>query len=201
MFGFGHQQRLWKRMKKGDPKALDEMLQLYYAPIYAYLRRLSHCPEGAKDLTQETFIRVLKALPSQDSSDSFKAWIYRIARNVWLNSRRTKDPIVAQSDEWWANQPSPARPHPLEIADRELALHLWQAVERLDMEKRDTIYLHYYQGLSLRETAQVLSIATATVKYRLREAIKSLRRDLQCVQPYCENTIILTDREALNHDH
>jgi RNA polymerase sigma factor (sigma-70 family) len=48
-------------------------------------------------------------------------------------------------------------------------------VDQLDEDKRHVVHLHYYQGLSLRETAKVLNIATSTVKYRLREVLKTLR--------------------------
>lgn len=197
---FAYQQRLWKRMKRGDPAALDEMLRLYYQQIYAYLCRLSHSPEEAQDMTQETFAKAIKALPSQDCSDSFKAWLYRIARNVWLNARRGKISTVNQSEEWWASQPSPTPPHSLGIADRQQAELLWKTVDRLDDEKRNTIYLRFYQNLSIRETAQVLGVAPATVKYRLREAIKTLRDSLQCAQPHPPNPIVIQEKEALNND-
>lgn len=191
----GHQQRLWKRMQRGDPVALDEMLRLYYAPIYAYLRRLCRCPETAWDLTQETFAKALKALPSQNGSSNFKAWIYRIAGNVWRDSIRRADPAVTQNDEWWADQPSPNRLHALDLAEREQSELLWSAVERLDAEKRETIYLHYCQGLSLRETAQVLGVAIPTVKYRLRESIKSLREMVQDVRPNLHAPILSAEKE------
>ncbi len=50
---------------------------------------------------------------------------------------------------------------------------------RLDEDKKQTVHLHYYQGLSLRETAKVLSVATSTVKYRLREVLKSLKVEVR----------------------
>jgi RNA polymerase sigma factor (sigma-70 family) len=48
-------------------------------------------------------------------------------------------------------------------------------VGRLDEDKKHVVHLHYYQGLSIRETAKVLNVATSTVKYRLREVFKTLR--------------------------
>jgi RNA polymerase sigma-70 factor (ECF subfamily) len=48
-------------------------------------------------------------------------------------------------------------------------------VDQLDEDKKQIVHLHYYQGLSIRETAKVLGIATSTVKYRLREVFKILR--------------------------
>ena len=61
------------------------------------------------------------------------------------------------------------------MARRDLAARLFRLVEELHPDLRDTIHLHYYQGLSLKETAEVLNIATSTVKYRLREALEILR--------------------------
>jgi len=45
----------------------------------------------------------------------------------------------------------------------------------LGEDARQTVHLHYYQGLSLAETAEILGVATSTVKYRLREALEFLR--------------------------
>jgi RNA polymerase sigma-70 factor (ECF subfamily) len=59
-----------------------------------------------------------------------------------------------------------------------MAQDLYAAVERLDEDKRLVVQLHCYQGLSLRQTAKVLSIATSSVKYRLREAMKYLSSEL-----------------------
>ena len=69
---------------------------------------------------------------------------------------------------------------------------VWKSVERLDEVRRDAVHLHFYQGLSIRETAQVQNVAASTVKYRLREAIKTLRGNLQG-----EDT--LTGNPAKNH--
>jgi DNA-directed RNA polymerase specialized sigma24 family protein len=48
-------------------------------------------------------------------------------------------------------------------------------VERLEPERKEAVHLHYYQGLSIKDTADVLEVATSTVKYRLREALNILR--------------------------
>ena len=67
-------------------------------------------------------------------------------------------------------------PSPSDTAgEREEARQLYAFVEQLDEDARQTVHLHYYQGLSLSETAEALGIATSTVKYRLRNALDSLR--------------------------
>ena len=52
---------------------------------------------------------------------------------------------------------------------------MFALVEQLDEDTRHTVHLHYYESLSLAETAEVLGIATSTVKYRLRQALDFLR--------------------------
>jgi RNA polymerase sigma factor (sigma-70 family) len=52
-------------------------------------------------------------------------------------------------------------------------------VDALDPELRETIHLHYYQELTLQETADALGIAASTVKYRLRQALEQLQKKLQ----------------------
>jgi RNA polymerase sigma factor (sigma-70 family) len=50
-------------------------------------------------------------------------------------------------------------------------------VDRLDPDLRESIHLHYYQGLTLQETADAMDVATSTVKYRLRQALDKLQRE------------------------
>ena len=61
------------------------------------------------------------------------------------------------------------------VHGRDSARYLYALVERLEEGVKEVVHLHYYQGLSLSETAEALGIATSTVKYRLREALDFLR--------------------------
>jgi RNA polymerase sigma-70 factor (ECF subfamily) len=62
--------------------------------------------------------------------------------------------------------------------ETDLAATLYAAVDRLEPAVRDTVHLHYYQGLTLEETADALGLATSSVKYRLRSAVQQLQRRL-----------------------
>ncbi|HMJ91146.1 MAG TPA: RNA polymerase sigma factor, partial [Candidatus Acidoferrum sp.] len=84
----------------------------------------------------------------------------------------------AQTDDWW-DACAADGPGPLENAvERDAAQQLYRAVEQLDDGQRDVVHLHYYQSLSLQETAEALGIATSTVKYRLRNALATLQSRL-----------------------
>ena len=70
-------------------------------------------------------------------------------------------------------------PGPDEMAARhDLAARLYASVEKLAPDLRDTVHLHYYQELTLQETAEAMSVATSTVKYRLRQALAELESHL-----------------------
>lgn len=60
-------------------------------------------------------------------------------------------------------------------AEKEMAHQLFASVKELEDDVQAVIHLHYFQGLSLKETGEVLNIATSTVKYRLRHALKFLK--------------------------
>ena len=59
-----------------------------------------------------------------------------------------------------------------------MATALYGSVDGLEPDLRHTVQLHYYQGLTLQETADAMGVATSTVKYRLRQALAELQRKL-----------------------
>jgi RNA polymerase sigma-70 factor (ECF subfamily) len=169
-------EQLCERAKAGDMTAATELVALNYQRIFAFLRRQCDNDADAEDLTQKTFSKVWTALPSFAGRSSFSSWLHGIARNLYLDWRRKGNRLDAQTDDWWetcaAEGPSPFE----DAAERELAARMHAMVARLDADLRDVIHLHYYQGLSLKETAEILGIATSTVKYRLRGALEELAR-------------------------
>jgi RNA polymerase sigma-70 factor (ECF subfamily) len=167
---------LCRRIKRADKNAASELLNIYYADIYSYLRRLCGSQPDAEDLTQETFIKVWSSFGSFAGRSKFSTWVYRIAHNTFIDwQRRNSRNATSHREQWWQEcidkNPGPF----VKVAERQLAQRIYEMVDHFDEEKRQVVHLHYYQGLSLRETAKVLDIATGTVKYRLREVFKILK--------------------------
>ena len=167
---------LCRRAKKADKDAVCELLKIYYAEIYSYLRRLCGSRHDAEDLTQQTFLKAWSSLDGFAGRSKFSTWLYRIAHNTFIDwQRRNTGSTQSCPDQWW-QECIDQNPGPFaNLAERQLAQHLYQAVNLLDEDKKHVVHLHYYQGLSIRETAKVLNVATSTVKYRLREVFKNLR--------------------------
>jgi RNA polymerase sigma-70 factor (ECF subfamily) len=171
-------EELSRRASAGDLDAASQLVAATYQRIYAYLRRICGCEETASDLTQQTFASVWRSLPSFDGRANFTTWLHRIAHNVYVDWRRKGNRLYAQSDDWWetcvADGASPFE----NAADRDGVRLLYATVEQLEEDQRVVVHLHYYQGLTLQETADALDIATSTVKYRLRNALDSLKSRL-----------------------
>lgn len=169
---------LVERIAKGDQVAAVDLVDLFYERIYAFLRRLSSSDADAADLTQKTFGRVWQALPSFSGRSSVGSWIHSIAYHIYVDWRRASHPAEARSSEWWA-ECAGAGPGPDEIAARnDLSAATYAAVDELPPELRDTVHLHYYQELTLQETADALGVATSTVKYRVRQALTELQQKI-----------------------
>jgi len=165
---------------KPDNRAVQELLNRHYADIFAYLRRLSSSTEEAKDLTQETFLKVWASRDGFRGRSRFSTWVYRIAYNTYIDWKRKKEVGLAPlCDEWWQECVDTSPGPPAELAERQTAQHVYEAVDRLDEDKKQVVHLHYYQGLSIRQTAKVLGMSTSAVKYRLREVLKILRAEME----------------------
>lgn len=168
--------------RTGDPTASTQLVDLLYGRLYAFLRRLSGSEDEACDLTQRTFMKLWQALPSFQGRSSVSSWAHSIAYRTyvdWLRARPASGcECESASDAWWESCPAPG-PDPSEMASRlDQSTRLYAAVDMLDAELRTTVHLHYYQGLSIQDTADAMGVATSTVKYRVRQSLDALRGEL-----------------------
>jgi RNA polymerase sigma-70 factor, ECF subfamily len=181
-------QKLCTLAQQGDTAAASELLQLFYKKIFCYLRRLTAHTAAAEDLTQETFAALWASLNTYRRQCSFSSWLHRIAYHKYIDWCRAQKKSSDLPEYWWQALPDKT-PNPYTRAEeKQLAEKLCQAVDRLEEDKKQAVHLHYYQGLSLRETAAALNRSTAAVKYRLREALKQLSFQLDTAKnPESEN--------------
>jgi RNA polymerase sigma-70 factor, ECF subfamily len=170
--------QLVEKARGGDGAAATELIGLFYERIYAFLRRLTANDADAADLTQRTFARAWQALPAFEGRSSVASWIHSIAYHAyvdWLRADRHTEP---RSNQWWAERPAPESGPDEIVARTDLAAAVYGTVDELEPDLRHTVQLHYYQDLTLQETADALGVATSTVKYRLRQALAELQRKL-----------------------
>ena len=165
---------LARRLRKGDREAYRALIDRHHAGVYGYLRRLGADPHRAEDLTQETYLKAWRRIDTLEKSLSLRSWLLTIARNEFFQWVRRECPPVMVTGE--APDAADVRLGPdatLEATRRDEAVR--RAVERLDPELRETVALHYFQGLSLREVGRVMGVPVGTSKSRVHRALNELR--------------------------
>jgi RNA polymerase sigma-70 factor (ECF subfamily) len=171
---------LARRILRGDESAFGRLVALHHKAVYRTLRHLCRDAHWAEDLTQQTFLSAWRHLPGYRGESSLKVWLHRIAYRQFIDWwRRRQAQAVAQAGLVSQAEPPPAS-GPLDglIADERRRI-LLRAVDRLDEASREVVVLHYLQGLSFREVAQVLGQPAGTVKSRVSVALGRLRGVLE----------------------
>ena len=166
---------LLHQARDGDREAAGQLITLFYERIYAYLRRQCGHDEDAADLTQRTFTKAWTSLGSFAGRSSVSTWLHGIAHHTFLDWRRQQKPVTQPDEAWWESRADDSPGPSAAAAERDLSRHVCALVAQLDDDVRHTVHLHYFQSLSIAETAAVLNIATSTVKYRVRQALDFLR--------------------------
>jgi RNA polymerase sigma-70 factor (ECF subfamily) len=182
---------LVRRAKAGELSAFEALTARHEQRVYALALRMLHNEHDAEDVTQQTFLSALENLAGFREEARFSTWLLRIATHAALKVLRKRRGLdVVSLDE--ATQPDPDTdhiPHPEYIADwresperlvqnRETRRLIEEALAELDEKHRLVFLLRDVQGLSVRETAEVLGITEVNVKVRLLRARLQLRERL-----------------------
>ena len=132
----------------------------------------------AEDLVFRTFSQVIAKVGQYDGRSAFHTWIYRILINFRRMDLRKKGANALVFMEQLPESPDPT-PDPAEkLALESSAAEVRAGVAGLPEPLRETVVLHYFEGLNVSEIAAVAAIPVGTVKYRLFEARKQLARIL-----------------------
>lgn len=167
------------RAQKGDVDAVGLLYDLHQEAIFRYLWARLGERQTAEDLTGEVFLRMLGALPNyQVTAIPFRAWLYRIARNLLVDHYRRTGARPALPLEV-AEAASAPDPDPLGHVVRQLSIEkLHHALARLDDAQREVVTLRFLSGLSLQETAATLERTEAAVKALQHRGLATLRQAL-----------------------
>lgn len=181
-------EEIWlDKARDGDQQAFACLVETYSARVYNVCFNYLGNRQDAEDCTQETFIKVFRAIADFDYRASFYTWIYRIAANTCHDfCRKNRKAIVHSLDEGMETEDSqvylqitdPA-PLPDEQAEKtELCRMIRQEIQNLPEYLRDIIVLRDLDGLSYQELAEVLELTEGTVKSRLSRARRQLMENI-----------------------
>ena len=151
----------------GSRAAFEELFVRYRKPLYGFFRRRLNNPEQAEDLTQETFLAVIRAASRYEPRASVRTYLYGIALKLLAAERRKF--LTSGTSGQSATEPKTD-------GTAECVLWVRQAMEMLDAPEREILMLREYEQLSYSEIAELLRIPVNTVRSRLfrsRLALKS----------------------------
>jgi RNA polymerase sigma-70 factor (ECF subfamily) len=160
-----------------DSGSFEELAMPLFASLYNFAHWLTQDASEAEDVVQETMVKALKGFGSFRQGTNFRAWIYRILRNTFLNSRRgLKSESVSLDDEASDVVEPVARGTPESILMAGIdAQRIQDALERLPVPYREVILLCEVEEMSYLEIAETLAIPVGTVMSRLSRARRAMR--------------------------
>ena len=172
--------RLMGQVQQGDRRALQALIELFWAPLVGYATTLVIERDDAEDVVQETFVQVWNHRESWCPSGTVSAYLYRITRNQSLNALRSQ-----RSRERWSRLGEEGMLHrtPPPTAEEEFERELLRqeveaAILRLPERRREIFMLARYHGLTHREIAETLGISQQTVSNQMVTALTDLREAL-----------------------
>lgn len=176
-----------EKMIQGDESAFDELYRSFSGKLYRMAYFITGNQSDSEDVLQETFVKCYLHRKSLKDPERFEAWLYQIlVRTAWKLCRKRRevslDAVLENPDDrGMAQQLSrDDKEGPLEqLLKQEHAFHLWKLVEGLNVKYRTVILLYYYNELSTREIAEITGTLEGTVKSRLFQARKLLKKQLE----------------------
>ena len=165
---------LMLEFQSGSRQAFEELYSRYRQPLFGFFRRRLPSPDRAEDLTQETFLAVIRASYRYEPRALVRTYLYSIALKQLFAERRKQSKDGSSLD---AEVEAGIDLHP------ETSLWVRQALERLDPTDREILMLREYEQLSYAEIAELLRIPVNTVRSRLFRSRMALKTQLEAAAP------------------
>jgi RNA polymerase sigma-70 factor (ECF subfamily) len=170
-------QVLVERAQGGDGAAFAALYDVFAPRIYRFFRFRVITAESAEDLTQRVFLKMIEQLPKYEPRGiPFAAWVFRVARNAWIDEDRTARPTVPLGVLVEAAATT-VGPHEAAVAAMESET-LRTAVATLPPDQREVIASRFFAGLSCRETATLMGKSEGSVRVLQHRALAALRRHM-----------------------
>ncbi len=162
--------------RRGDSAAFRELFARYSPLLYRMMLRDLRRPEEARDLVQQTFLQLHRARLDFDPQLKLRPWLFTIAFNL----KREHFRRVRRRPESSLEADHVPEPFVGDHGGRtEAAQAIRHALARLPEDQREVIELHWFQGLSFSEVAEVVGVSVTAAKVRAHRGYTALRREIE----------------------
>jgi len=163
--------------RTGDREAFCHLVDLYWDRIRRWVFTLTHHAQEAEDLTQEVFLKAWVNLNKLEENGYFRAWLFRIARNLALDKRKRRTPPETGGVPIEALTAREGDPLDSVLCD-EAEEMLQAACDKLPDNYRVAYLLWAQERLPFAELAEILGISEVNARWRVCQARQSLLREL-----------------------
>ena len=155
---------------------MGELYQRHRLNLYHYFYRCSQDRSEAEDMVQNVFIKLIHKRNRYKEGSEFTHWLFKVARNAWIDKVRKKDALYQSLDidkalyELEDKYSSVQAQNLLEQKDR-----MQRALQHISPDKRDAIVLSRYHGMDYKTIAEISDCTVSTIKSRVMRGIQELK--------------------------
>ena len=155
-------------------EGLRKLIVKYQEPLYWHIRRMVHIHEDADDVIQNTFIKVYKGIRKFKKESKLYTWLYRIASNEAITFLNKKKKFAnTYSEEGIADLENTLKADNYFDGDK-IQIALIKAIEILPRRQKQVFRLRYYDDMSYKDIAEVLSISVGSLKASYHHAVQKI---------------------------
>ena len=176
----------YRRFLDGDTTGIEEVVRYYKDGLILYLFGYVNDLHTAEDLMQETFIKLLVKRPKFSGESSFKTWLYSIGKKTamkYLRSVSKRAETALESVEDTLTEKSELERNYLREEDKKV---LYRAMQQLNPEYRQVLYLVYIEGFDHKEVGEIMNKSRRQITNLIYRAKNSLKDRLSKVGYYYE---------------
>ena len=168
-------EELLQELSSGDAAALEILMRRYYAVLCRFAEKFLPDASLAKDVAQESFIKLWKSGKSFDSLAALKAYLYTSTRNGCLDVIRSRTRLNERHRRVGVTEEDVTQPTVDEVIRAESIALIYEVVKSLPEKMQEVFLLSYRDGMSVSEIAAHLGINLKTVKKRKYKVLVALR--------------------------
>lgn len=180
-----------KRLQSGQMNAADILIERYKDSHYKFCYHLANNQHDADDLFQEAWVKAIKNIQKFNVNTKFATWLYSITLNTYKDRYRKAKRWLKRVNLYFSNDTMELELKNIKssdpvmdekLIDEEQKHYLQKCINRLNDTYRIPIMLFYFKNLSYDQIAQILQIPVGTVKSRLNEGKRKLKKMMEVVE-------------------
>ena len=164
------------RAQSGDRQAMDQLLQSHQTELFGYLMKMLHNHTDAEDALQLTLLRAAKKVRWLREPAFFRAWVFRIASRVAFRIISQRQRKKEFSNPEFIDAASSEAKDESDTMELIGSISLW--LDKLTPKGREAVVLHYLEGFTTEEVAEILGIPVGTAKSRISYSLACIRKQI-----------------------